>query len=330
MLEVERCSKWKDNVAHPRGIPSAPFPRVVDRARPAIGVARRAQADVIADGSDPVAALVAEAVLTRSIRPRGRIKIQDGIVGGVEGQWLRPIKSSASANPRATILYLHGGGYCIGSPVTHRAVNSRLARATCLPVFVPDYRLAPEHPFPAALDDAVAAYRSLLQDGPIVLAGDSAGGGLALATALAARQMQIDPPIALILFSPWVNLSMAAVSPTGAKHEAIVSYSWLAACAHHYLAGADPTTPLASPIFGDLRGLPPILIQVAGDEILHGDAKRIHAALENAGVSVRCEIMPEGWHLFQITAGMLAAADAAIARAGDFISLTIASCVRSP
>jgi len=268
--------------------------------------------------------------LTALIRPGHRVKIQDGVLGGVKGEWVRSTRAKADASHSAAILYLHGGGYCVGSPATHRAVTARLARTTGLPVFVADYRLAPEYPFPAAVDDAVAAYRALLEMGPVVVAGDSAGGGLALATALAARQLQLDPPAALILLSPWVDLTTSMLSDGAAKHEAVLSRAWLATCAGHYLADGDPKAPLASPIYGDLRGLPPTLIQAGADELLHGDAVRIHDALLNAGVPVSCEIIAALWHGFHLHAGMLPAANAAIERVGRFISSSFAPPVLDP
>jgi acetyl esterase/lipase len=141
-----------------------------------------------------------------AIGTRG-VSIIGGTVGGVPGEWSR--RTGAPARP-GSILYLHGGAYCVGSPATHRALTSRLARVTGLPVFAADYRLAPEHPYPAALDDAIAAYRALRADGPVILMGDSAGGGLALATALALRDAGAPAPAALALFSPWVDLANPA------------------------------------------------------------------------------------------------------------------------
>jgi acetyl esterase/lipase len=259
----------------------------------------------------------------RSIRPAGQVDVQAGALGGITGEWLRP--RHPAANTSATILYLHGGAYCLGSPATHRALTSHLAHAAGLPVFAADYRLAPEHPFPAAVEDAISAHLSLSGSGPVVIAGDSAGGGLALATALAIRQRQIEPPIALVLFSPWVDLTVSALADKAAKGEVVLSSAWLNACAHHYLAGKDATVPLASPIYGDLHGLPPTLIQTSPDELLHSDAVRIHDALLDAGVAVRCEIVPARWHEFQLHAGMLPSARAAVERAGSFILLKLAS-----
>jgi len=246
--------------------------------------------------------------------------VQLDTLGGVPGEWVLSRHSAANANASATILYLHGGAYCVGSPATHRAVTSRLAQAAGLRVFAADYRLAPEHPFPAAVEDAVAVYRTLADRGPVTIAGDSAGGGLALATALALRQRQLGPPAALVLFSPWVDLTLFAISAKAPKGEAILSAGWLNACARHYLAGQDATAPLASPIYGDLGGLPPTLIQAGTDELLHGQAVKTHDALLNAGIAVRCEIVPARWHVFQLHAGMLPSANAAIERAGYFIA----------
>ena len=249
-----------------------------------------------------------------------QVDVQSGTVGDVKGEWLRPRRPSAITKASAAILYLHGGAYCLGSPATHRAVTSHLAQAAGLPVFAADYRLAPEHPFPAALEDAIAVYRSLIEMGPVAIAGDSAGGGLALATALALAQRQAAPPAALVLFSPWVDLTLSANSAKIPKGETMLSAAWLNACARHYLAGEDATAPLASPIHGDLRGLPPTLIQAGTDELLYGQAVKIHDALLHAGVAVGCEIVPGRWHVFQLHAGMLPSADAAIERAGNFIA----------
>jgi acetyl esterase/lipase len=268
--------------------------------------------------------------LTSMSRPGRRATIRADVVGGVSGEWVRAAPAAAKGAASAAILYLHGGAYCIGSPATHRAATARLARATGLPVFAADYRLAPEHPFPAAVDDAVSVYRALLAVGPVIVAGDSAGGGLAVATALAVRQSQIRPPAALVLFSPWVDLTTSLLTDEAAAHEAVLSPAWLRACARHYLAGGDPMAPLASPIYEDLRGLPRTLIQVGSDELLYGDAVRIHDALVSGGVAVRCEIVAAVWHGFHLHAGLLPAANAAIDRAGRFISGGIAPPVLGP
>jgi acetyl esterase/lipase len=259
--------------------------------------------------------------MTRMLRPASAVDIASGTVGGVSGEWLRP--RGPAADSKATILYLHGGAYCIGSPATHRAITSHLARAAGLPVFAADYRLAPEHAFPAALDDAVAACRSLSETGVFAIAGDSAGAGLALAAALALRQRQAAAPVALVLLSPWVDLTVSALA-AAAPGEVMLSASWLGACAQHYLAGQDAKVPLASPLFGDLHELPQTLIQTSADELLHSEAIKLHDALENVGVTVRCEIVPGRWHEFQLHAHLLPSAMMAIERAADFIVANIA------
>jgi acetyl esterase/lipase len=264
--------------------------------------------------------------LARLIGAGGQTRREAGSAGGVNGEWMRPPQSGEAAAPgdsRGAILYLHGGGYCVGSPRTHRALTSRLARATGLPVFAADYRLAPEYPFPCALDDAVAACRSLLQAGPVIIAGDSAGGGLALATALYLHRHQIGSAAALLLLSPWADLTLSAITDKAARKEVMLSAAWLADCARHYLAGESAANPLASPIFADLRDLPPTFIQAGADELLRGDAVRVGDALVAAGVNAQCEIVPGQWHTFQLHAGILPAADAAIARAARFIALVV-------
>jgi acetyl esterase/lipase len=261
--------------------------------------------------------------LARLMGASGGVRIEPGSAGGIEGEWIRPRPASDAAAPvdsPGTILYLHGGGYCVGSPRTHRALTSRLARAAGLSVFVADYRLAPEHPFPCALDDAIAAARGLAPSGPLVIAGDSAGGGLALATALCLRDRRTGSAAALVLVSPWADLTLSAIADNAAKKEVMLSAAWLGGCARHYLAGESASMPLASPVFADLRGLPPTFIQSGADELLSSDAMRITDALVTAGVPARCEIVPAQWHAFQLHAGILSAADAAIERAARFIS----------
>jgi acetyl esterase/lipase len=264
--------------------------------------------------------------LARLTGAGGQVEPEAGVAGGVKGEWMRPRQSggaTAPADSRGAILYLHGGGYCVGSPRTHRTLTLRLARATGLPVFAADYRVAPEHPFPCALDDAVAACRSLMQAGPVVIAGDSAGGGLALAAALHLRQDQIGSAAALVLFSPWTDLTLSAVTDKLARKDVMLSAAWLADCARHYLAGESAANPLASPVFADLHGLPPTFIQAGADEILRSDAVRVGDALVAAGVTMQREIVPGQWHTFQLHAGILPSANAAIDRAARFIALAL-------
>jgi acetyl esterase/lipase len=251
------------------------------------------------------------ALLARANRPTHHVTIEPGAVGGVSGEWLRSVTSVGTT----TILYLHGGGFCAGSPATHQALTSRLAHASSCPVFAAAYRLAPEHPFPAAMEDATTAYQALAEAGPVVIAGDSAGARLALSAALAALERGLRAPAALLLFSPWIEL---AEVPDDTPDEALTSTAWLRACARHTI-GADQATP-ASPLHADLRSLPPTLIQAGADELLLRDAIALHGALQRAGIAVRCEIVPGRWHAFQLHAGMLPSADAALARAALFVA----------
>lgn len=220
------------------------------------------------------------------------------------------------------VLYLHGGAYCVGSPATHRAITSRLARDNDAIVHAPYYRLAPEHPFPAALDDALAAYRALLASEPspqnIVLAGDSAGGGLALATALAAREDGLPMPARLVLFSPWVDLTLANAQQP-APPEYILSWPGLRHAARLYAPG-DCGHPLASPLHADFRGLPPVLVQAGSEEILLAESQQLCEQARHVGVDIRLTVFEGMWHVFQAYAGMLASADRALADVADFIT----------
>lgn len=225
--------------------------------------------------------------------------------------------------PRAvaarTILYLHGGGYVIGSARGHRALTAGLAQATGAPVFAPDYRLAPEHPFPAALQDVVSAYRHLLAGGrqgsQIVMAGDGAGSGLVLAAAHALRDVGLPLPAGLVLISPWLDLTLSGDSIVGqAKADPLLSRRKLACWADHYRGELSGDHPGCSPLFGDHRGLPPILVQVGTDEILRSDAER----LARHATAIEVQSFDGLWHAFQIHAGVLPSADEALGRIAAF------------
>lgn len=224
------------------------------------------------------------------------------------GEWLRP----AQLRGAGSVLYLHGGAYCVGSPASHRALTTRIARVLGLPVFVLDYRLAPEHPWPAALDDALAAFDAL--PGPVVIAGDSAGGGLALMAALALRDRGGAQAQSLWLMSPWVDMAPWPMAPPG---EAMLSNAWGQACAAHVLAGQRPET--MSPLHAKLQGLPPILLQFGTDEALHDQGRALHQALAAAGVAVQTEVYARRWHVFQLHAGQMRSADDALASAAAFL-----------
>lgn len=252
-----------------------------------------------------------EAMARLTLPPRG-VRFEPGTLAGVAGEWVLPAQPDTS---EGTWLYLHGGAYCVGSPRTHRAITGTLARRSGRPVFVPDYRLAPEHPLPAALEDALACARAIT--GPFLIAGDSAGGGLALATALALRDAGGRSPAGLMLLSPWADMAIPeeAPSPPG---EAMLGAGWGRACGEHYRAGTPVADPRCSPLKADLRGLPPVLIQVGTDELLHADALHLHDALQAATVPVHCEVSQGRWHVFQLHAGVLPSATAALQRGADF------------
>jgi acetyl esterase/lipase len=240
--------------------------------------------------------------------------------GGVPAGWI----AAPEASPTRVLLYLHGGGYVRGSVTTHRRMVAALSAASGATALALDYRLAPENPFPAAVDDAVAAYRWLLGRGvppaSIAVAGDSAGGGLTVATLVALRDGRTALPAAAVAISPWSDLACAGETMTSrAALDPMVQRKDLLAMAAAYLGGADPRTPLASPLHADLRGLPPLLVQVGTRETLLDDAERLATAARTAGVDAtlaRWEGMIHVWHAF---APLLPEADAAIEEAGRFV-----------
>ena len=242
--------------------------------------------------------------------------------GGVPAEWVVP----DAADENRVLLYLHGGGYCIGSIVTHRNIAALVAKASGARTLLIDYRLAPEHPFPAALDDAVSAYEWLLQTGVdparLAVAGDSAGGGLSAALLVALRDRGLALPACAGLISPWTDLSGSGDSiTTRAERDPSVTWPSLQRMANWYLAGQDPKEPLASPLFADHAGLPPLLVQVGDEEILLDDSTRLAARAEEAGVDVTlevCEEMCHVWHGFAV--GGVPESLEAIDRLGSFIA----------
>ncbi|MDZ7269848.1 MAG: alpha/beta hydrolase [candidate division KSB1 bacterium] len=239
---------------------------------------------------------------------------------GVPVEWLL----LGTPADETVVLYLHGGGYNLGSLDTHRELAARLALACQCRVLAVGYRLAPEHLFPAALEDAMRVYCWLLAEGVsaerIALVGDSAGGGLAIATLVALRYHGEPLPAAAVCLSPWVDLELTGHSMLArAGQDPVLTRKALQQWARNYLGGKSPRTPLASPLHADLSGLPPLLIQVGSDEILHDDAVRLAERAQAAGVRVELEVSPgmiHGWHFF---AGKLPQAQQALARVAAFI-----------
>jgi monoterpene epsilon-lactone hydrolase len=225
-----------------------------------------------------------------------------------------------------TILYFHGGGYVIGSPETALSLTGHLVIKTGFRAFSLDYRLAPEHPFPAAIEDALSAYRALLDSGvepaSIAFAGDSAGGGLSVATCLAAREAGLPLPGAIVGFSPDLDATRTGESmDTKAGVDPIFTRESLAHTLALYLAGQDPTRPLLSPaVCADLSGFPPMLLQAGSHELLLDDATRLAARAWRAGVDVVLDITAEVPHVFQSYAGVLDEADEALERAALFLT----------
>ncbi len=262
-----------------------------------------------------------DALARRGIRlPRG-ITVRPILAGGVHAEWIEPVGSDL----QKVILYLHGGGYCICSLETHRGLVSRLALAGRARVLIIDYRLAPEHPFPAALEDALTAYRWLLSQGipanQIVVGGDSAGGGLTLATTIHLRDTSQALPSALFLISPWTDLTFSGESFHTRKNLDPIfgGEGNRLGFAPAYLGLHEPTDPLISPLFADLHGLPSTLIHVGSDEILLDDSVRLEEKLRTVGVAVRLKIWNGMWHVFQIFAPYVPEAQQAICQIGDFV-----------
>ena len=249
------------------------------------------------------------------------ITFETATVGGVPGRW----STAPESLPGRVLLYLHGGAYMVGSSFGYRALSSALARAARARGLTLDYRLAPENPFPAAVDDAVAAYRALLAQGispgSIAIAGDSAGGGLTVATLIAARDAGLPMPAAALALSPWADMAGAGASmSTKAAQDPQLNREGLLAMAGLYLNGASPETALASPIYGNLTGLPPLLIQVGSIEVLLDDAIRLAARAAEANVAVQLEVWPGVPHVWHAFAHVLSEGRDAIAAAGAFLA----------
>lgn len=233
------------------------------------------------------------------------------------------LRSEVDGQGPGALLYFHGGAFVVGSAGGYRALAAELARAAGATGYSVEYRLAPEHPFPAAVEDAVAAYRTLLETVPpaqIVVAGDSAGGGLALSLLVKLRDDGLPLPAAALLISPWVDLACEGGTVTSkAASDPSLTPAGLRAMAGHYLGGAEARSPLASPLYADLAGLSPLLVQVGSEEILLDDAVRLAGAAGAAGTAVQLEIWPDMVHVWHAFAFLLPEGRQAIAAAGQFL-----------
>ena len=228
------------------------------------------------------------------------VTYEPGTVGGIPGEWTR----AAGDAPKRTLLYLHGGGYIACTPKTYRPLTGAYAKQG-FDVFTPDYRLAPEHKFPAAVEDGIAAWHGLVALGhapsSLTVSGDSAGGGLALSLLLSLRDQGHTLPAAAALFCPWTDLAATGASVvSNVRRDAMLWGPGLQEFATHYLGDIDPKMPLASPLYADLAGLPPLLIHVGSREILLDDSVRLAARARAAGVLVELKIWPVVPHVWQL------------------------------
>ncbi|MDQ6673940.1 MAG: alpha/beta hydrolase [Chloroflexota bacterium] len=259
--------------------------------------------------------------------PRGT-RVEPVMAGSVPAEWIVP----PGVETDAVLLYLHGGGYAAGSFATHRLVAEKVAQAASTRALLPAYRLAPEHRFPAAVDDALAVYRWLIQDhgadpARVVVAGDSAGGGLTIALAVSVRDAGKPLPAALVCISPWTDLAGTGASMrTKAGIDPCFTPEDLRLQAREYLGDADPMQPLASPLYADLCGLPPLLAQVGEDEVLLDDARRLVERAQAAGVDATLEVWPGLWHIFA-TQGTFPESRQAMQRLGSFLGHRLAARV---
>jgi monoterpene epsilon-lactone hydrolase len=248
------------------------------------------------------------------------VRVETVDAPGVTGQMLTP----PVADKDRAAIFLHGGGYVFGSLRSHGGLAAEVARAAQCAVLQLDYRRAPEHPFPAALEDSCAAFRLLVARGiepqRIALVGDSAGGGLVVATLVALREAGDALPGAVVCLSPWVDLEATGESyETRKAIDPMVEWETVDLVSRLYLNGADPRTPTASPIHADLRGLPPLLVQVGEREILFSDAQRLADKARASGVDVIFEEWPALYHVWHLQYEILSAARVAIARVGQFV-----------
>jgi monoterpene epsilon-lactone hydrolase len=253
------------------------------------------------------------------VRARG-VAIEPIRSGPVRGEWV-----TAERSDRGVLLYLHGGGYVAGSPVTHRPITAALARLSGRRVLGLRYRLAPAHRFPAALDDAVTAYQWLLEQGTpahaLTLAGDSAGGGLLLATLARARDEGLPPAAGAVCFSPWTDLAASGASLQRADgRNPAPGADVVAASARLYLGEASPSNPYASPVFADLGGLPPVLFQVGSTETLLDDTLRVHTRIQAAGGPSTLHVFDGLFHVWQLLDGLVPEARLALREAADFLN----------
>lgn len=277
-----------------------------------------------ADLTTPAAIREVRRIAAGNLRMLGRspkdMTVEPVRIGPMPALWLRP----AGADPGRVLLYFHGGGYVMGDAHSHVPIVAKFARGSCSNALVFSYRLAPEHPFPAALDDALAAYDWLRAQGiaaaSIAFAGDSAGGGLLLATLLALKQRGEDMPAGAVALSPWTDLACSSASyTTNLPTEMVAPHGCWTAFSGHYLAGKDPRDPLISPLYGELAGLPPLLITAGEDEVMRDDSVAFTERARAAGVAVTLRVGKGLFHCYPACAPLFPEATQAMAEICAFL-----------
>lgn len=263
--------------------------------------------------------------LTARFKINPQVTFTPETINGVAALWVDPPEALSDR----IILFFHGGAYCLCSVNTHRAMTAAIAEAVSIRILSLDYRLAPEHPFPAAVEDAVSAYHGLLDMGiapeHIIVVGDSAGGGLTLTLLLSLRDAGTPLPAAGVCISPWTDLSLSGASyNANARKDVMLDTHTLVDSARMYLKGTDPRQPLASPLFGDFHNLPPLLIQVGSDELILSDAEGVAEKARQAGVDVTLEVWPGMQHEWHFAADFVPEGKQAIQSIGIFIQQHIA------
>ena len=250
----------------------------------------------------------------------GGVDTRAADIAGLNAEWFTPENPAKGK----ILLYLHGGAYIMGNCATHRQLVSYLARECSVRAVLPEYRLAPEHPFPCAIDDALSVYRALRDEGyapgDIVVAGDSAGGGLTMALLLSLRDAGQPMPAGAVLLSPWLDLTASGESmQSRAEHDPWFKPADMPVIAAYYCREDELDSPLVSPVFADVTGLPPLLVQVGEDEILLSDSTRLAEKVGQAGGEVTLEVWPQMWHVFQVFVHQMPESRKAIARIAPFV-----------
>ena len=256
---------------------------------------------------------------TKFLKPPKDVEITPVNAAGVPAEWVTPAHSISEK----VMIYLHGGGYVMGSPATHRSLVARLAKACGIRTLSVDYRLAPEHPFPAALEDSLVVYQWIQDQGVssknIIIAGDSAGGGLTLATLVSLRDDNLPLPAMALCISPWTDLTLTGESITTCTDiDPYISHDLLK-LGTHYVGNHAPQNPLVSPFYADLKGLPPLLIHAGSDEVLLSDTTRLAESARRANVDASVKIWERMWHDFHMWAPYLPEANQALEEIDEFV-----------